>query len=52
MALIDAINPLLSAGWGKGDAGWGMAEYESRGGYQAPLLASVPPALPARQCTA
>jgi NADH-quinone oxidoreductase subunit F len=35
MALIDAINPLLSAGWGKGDAGWGMAEYESRGGYQA-----------------
>ena len=35
MALIDAINPVLSAGWGKGDAGWGLKEYEARGGYQA-----------------
>ena len=35
MALIDAINPLLSAGWGKGDAGWEIGEYESRGDYQA-----------------
>ena len=35
MALIDAINPLLSAGWGKGDAGWEIGDYESRGGYQA-----------------
>ncbi|MDO8931290.1 MAG: NADH-quinone oxidoreductase subunit NuoF [Rhodocyclaceae bacterium] len=34
MALIDAINPVLSAGWGKGDAGWGIKEYEARGGYQ------------------
>lgn len=35
MALIDAINPLLSAGWSKGDAGWEIGDYESRGGYQA-----------------
>ncbi len=35
MALIESINPLLSAGWGKGDAGWGIKEYEARGGYQA-----------------
>jgi NADH-quinone oxidoreductase subunit F len=35
MALVDAINPLLSAGWAKGDAGWGIKEYEARGGYQA-----------------
>ncbi len=35
MALIDAINPLLSAGWSKGDAGWGLKDYEARGGYQA-----------------
>jgi NADH-quinone oxidoreductase subunit F len=35
MALIEAINPLLSAGWGKGDAGWGIKEYEARGGYRS-----------------
>jgi NADH-quinone oxidoreductase subunit F len=35
MALIDAINPLLSAGWNKGDAGWSLKDYEARGGYQA-----------------
>jgi NADH-quinone oxidoreductase subunit F len=35
MALIDAINPLLSAGWNKGDAGWNLKEYEARGGYQS-----------------
>ena len=35
MALIEAVNPLLSAGWTKGDAGWGIREYEARGGYQA-----------------
>jgi NADH-quinone oxidoreductase subunit F len=35
MALIESINPLLSAGWGKGDAGWGIKEYEARGGYQS-----------------
>ncbi len=35
MALIAAIDPLLSAGWGKGDAGWNIREYEARGGYQA-----------------
>jgi len=33
MALISAINPVLSAGWSKGDAGWGIKEYEARGGY-------------------
>jgi NADH-quinone oxidoreductase subunit F len=35
MALIESINPLLSAGWGKGDAGWGIKEYEARSGYQS-----------------
>ena len=35
MALIDAINPLLSKGWNKGDQGWNLKEYEARGGYQA-----------------
>jgi NADH-quinone oxidoreductase subunit F len=35
MAVIGAINPILSAGWGKGDAGWNLKEYEARGGYQA-----------------
>ncbi len=38
MALIDAINPLLSRGWSKGpnqDSGWNLKEYEARGGYQA-----------------
>ncbi|HEY6896632.1 MAG TPA: NADH-quinone oxidoreductase subunit NuoF [Rhodocyclaceae bacterium] len=34
MALIEAINPLLTAGWGKGDAGWGIKEYQARGGYE------------------
>lgn len=33
MALIDAINPLLSAGWSRGDSGWRLKDYESRGGY-------------------
>jgi NADH-quinone oxidoreductase subunit F len=35
MALIESINPLLTAGWGKGDAGWGIKEYETRGGYKS-----------------
>ncbi|RTL55881.1 MAG: NADH oxidoreductase (quinone) subunit F [Rhodocyclaceae bacterium] len=35
MALIDTINPVLAAGWGKGDAGWGIKEYMARGGYEA-----------------
>jgi len=43
MALIEAINPLLSAGWNRnghewrleGDAGWRLRDYEARGGYQA-----------------
>ncbi|MBI5862461.1 MAG: NADH-quinone oxidoreductase subunit NuoF [Rhodocyclales bacterium] len=34
MALISAINPLLSAGWSKGDDGWNIREYEARGGYK------------------
>jgi NADH-quinone oxidoreductase subunit F len=33
MALIDAINPLLSTGWSRGDAGWSLKDYEARGGY-------------------
>ena len=43
MALISAINPLLSAGWQtgghqwrlEGDAGWRLKDYEARGGYKA-----------------
>jgi NADH-quinone oxidoreductase subunit F len=33
MALISALNPLLTTGWSQGDAGWGIAHYEQRGGY-------------------
>ena len=33
MALIDTINPLLTTGWAKGDAGWSLKDYEARGGY-------------------
>ncbi|MDP2810387.1 MAG: NADH-quinone oxidoreductase subunit NuoF [Rhodocyclaceae bacterium] len=33
--IVDAINPLLSAGWSQGDAGWNLAAYEARGGYQS-----------------
>jgi NADH-quinone oxidoreductase subunit F len=43
MALIEAINPLLSAGWQQGghewrlesDTGWRLKDYEARGGYQS-----------------
>ncbi|MDP2793755.1 MAG: NADH-quinone oxidoreductase subunit NuoF [Sulfurisoma sp.] len=43
MALLEAINPLLSAGWQKGghewrlenDTGWRLKDYEARGGYQS-----------------
>ena len=43
MALLEAINPLLSAGWQQGghdwrlenDKGWRLADYEARGGYQS-----------------
>jgi len=43
MALISAINPLLTTGWQTGghawrienDAGWRLKDYEARGGYQA-----------------
>ena len=34
MALIDTINPLLTTGWAKGDAGWSLKDYEARGGYK------------------
>lgn len=33
MALISAINPLLTTGWTRGDAGWSLKDYEARGGY-------------------
>ena len=33
MALISAINPLLTVGWSMGDAGWRLKDYEARGGY-------------------
>ena len=35
MALIDTINPLLTTGWARGDAGWSLKDYEARGGYAA-----------------
>ena len=43
MALISAINPLLTTGWQTGghawrmenDSGWRLKDYEARGGYQA-----------------
>ena len=35
MALLGAINPLLTTGWNKGDAGWGLQDYIARGGYEA-----------------
>jgi NADH-quinone oxidoreductase subunit F len=43
MALLEAINPLLSAGWQKdahpwrleNDRGWRLKDYEARGGYQS-----------------
>jgi len=43
MALLEAINPLLSAGWQQGghewrlenDKGWRLADYVARGGYQS-----------------
>jgi NADH-quinone oxidoreductase subunit F len=38
MAIVDAINPLLTAGWPKGpdqDKGWSLKDYEARGGYQS-----------------
>ncbi len=34
MALIDTISPVLTTGW-RGDAGWRLKEYETRGGYEA-----------------
>ena len=33
MALISALNPLLTTGWSRGDAGWRLADYQARGGY-------------------
>jgi NADH-quinone oxidoreductase subunit F len=35
MALLGAINPLLTTAWAKGDAGWRLQEYVARGGYEA-----------------
>jgi NADH-quinone oxidoreductase subunit F len=43
MALLQAINPLLSAGWQRdghewrleNDSGWRLKDYEARGGYQS-----------------
>ncbi|QDX80864.1 NADH-quinone oxidoreductase subunit F [Denitratisoma sp. DHT3] len=35
MALIDAINPVLTTGWSRGDEGWHLKDYEAREGYAA-----------------
>ena len=34
MALIDAINPVMSTGWSAGDNSWRLKDYEARGGYR------------------
>ena len=33
MALISALNPVLTSGWAGGDATWRLKDYEARGGY-------------------
>ncbi|MBK6906952.1 MAG: NADH-quinone oxidoreductase subunit NuoF [Rhodocyclaceae bacterium] len=33
MALISTLKPLLTTGWSGGDSGWGIKQYEARGGY-------------------
>ncbi len=33
MALISALNPVLTPGWIRGDDGWRLKDYEARGGY-------------------
>jgi len=35
MAILDAINPLLVAGWQGETDRWSLSEYEARGGYKA-----------------
>ena len=35
MALIDAINPVLTTGWSKGDDGWRLKDYVARECYAA-----------------
>jgi len=35
MAILSAINPVLTVGWNNSDAGWHLKDYEARGGYQA-----------------
>src|ERR1017187_2909486 len=35
MAFLGAINPLLTTGWAKGDAGWHLKDYVERGGYES-----------------
>ncbi|MFY9327297.1 MAG: NADH-quinone oxidoreductase subunit NuoF [Georgfuchsia sp.] len=35
MALIGTIDPLLTTGWAKGDAGWHLKDYVERGGYES-----------------
>ncbi len=35
MTPIGAINPVMSAGWSRGDDGWRLQDYVARGGYEA-----------------
>ena len=34
MALLGALNPVMTPGWAKGDAGWRLKDYVERGGYE------------------
>jgi NADH-quinone oxidoreductase subunit F len=34
MALLGAVNPLMTIGWARGDAGWRLKDYVERGGYE------------------
>ena len=35
MIPIEAINPVMSVGWSRGDDGWRLKDYVARGGYEA-----------------
>ena len=35
MVPIEAIHPVMSAGWSRGDDGWRLKDYVARGGYEA-----------------
>ena len=42
MALISALNPVLTVGWAGGDSTWRLKDYEARGGYGAVMTQVLP----------